>query len=56
MVALVMVLTYLALLAAERIARVLGATGQSVLTRMLGVVLAALAVQFVIDGVRTVGV
>jgi multiple antibiotic resistance protein len=53
-VALVMAVTYLALIAAARISRVLGATGQSVLTRMLGVVLAALAVQFVIDGVRTV--
>ncbi len=39
---------------AEPIAKLLGVTGQVVLTRLLGVVLAALAVQFVIDGVRTV--
>ena len=52
-VVLVMALTYLALISAARISRELGATGQSVLTRMLGVALAGLAVQFVIDGVRT---
>ncbi|HEX8666647.1 MAG TPA: MarC family protein [Beijerinckiaceae bacterium] len=38
--------------AAEPIARLLGVTGQAVLTRLLGVILAALAVQFVIDGAR----
>ena len=39
-------------LVAEPIARLLGVTGQVVLTRLLGVILAALAVQFVIDGGR----
>jgi multiple antibiotic resistance protein len=38
-------------LASERLGRLLGATGRIVLTRLLGLILAALAVQFVIDGV-----
>ncbi|MCC7347717.1 MAG: MarC family protein [Variibacter sp.] len=37
---------------AARIGQVLGATGNSLLTRLMGVVLAALAVQYVIDGVQ----
>jgi multiple antibiotic resistance protein len=39
-------------LLADRISGLLGATGNTVLSRLLGVVLAALAVQFVIDGLR----
>jgi multiple antibiotic resistance protein len=45
-------LTYLVFLLSERIDRILGETGRSILTRLLGVLLAALAVQFVADGVR----
>ncbi|EKF43745.1 MarC family protein [Nitratireductor indicus] len=46
------VLTYAVFVLAERIDRFLGETGRSILTRLLGVILAALAVQFVADGVK----
>ena len=43
---------YLAFRSAEMIDRLLGVTGNVVLTRLLGIILAALAVQFIMDGVR----
>lgn len=45
-------LTWLVFFLAERVDRFLGQTGRSILTRLLGVILAALAVQFVADGIR----
>jgi multiple antibiotic resistance protein len=54
-IAVVMLLCYVTFLMAERVSRLLGTTGKVVLTRMLGVILAAMAVQFVINGVLTVG-
>ena len=39
---------------AERISGFLGVTGNIVLSRLLGVLLAALAVQYVVDGIRAV--
>jgi multiple antibiotic resistance protein len=50
--ATILLLTLAALLAAGPIMRVLGAKIEAVITRLLGVLLAALAVQLVIEGVR----
>ena len=48
-----MLLVFAALIVAERMDRFLGNTGRAILTRLLGVLLAALSVQFVVDGVRS---
>lgn len=53
-VAVVMLLCYITFRLSEQIARLLGTTGSLVLSRMLGVVLAALAIQFVVDGLVSV--
>ncbi|WP_454849428.1 MarC family protein [Rhizobium binxianense] len=42
-----------ALLIADRLDRFLGVTGRAILTRLLGVILAALAAQFVVDGAKS---
>src|SRR3954464_3090103 len=44
--------SYLMLIAAERIARVLGVTGLSVMNRVIGLIIGAIAVQFMFDGLR----
>ncbi len=53
--AAVMLFSFMIFLTAERISHALGVTGNAVLTRMFGLVLAAMAVQFVIDGVGAIG-
>lgn len=50
--ATILLLTLVALLAAGPIMRFLGARIEAVITRLLGVLLAALAVQFVVDGLQ----
>jgi multiple antibiotic resistance protein len=50
--ATILALTLVALLAAGPLMRLLGARIEAVITRILGVLLGALAVQFVIDGIR----
>lgn len=52
-IGLIMLLLYVTLLVAERLDRFLGVTGRAILTRLLGVILAALSVQFVVDGIRS---
>jgi multiple antibiotic resistance protein len=51
-VALVMIMCWILMLATPRLMKVLGVTGANVMSRLSGVILAALAVQFIIDGIR----
>ena len=50
-----MALTFLALLIAPRLMRILGVTGANVIGRILGIILAALAAQLVLDGLAQSG-
>jgi multiple antibiotic resistance protein len=50
---LIMLLQLALLLIAGRLHMVLGVTGQTVIARIVGILLAALAVQYIFDGIRT---
>ena len=45
-------LTYAMLILVDPLGRVLGVTGTNVIARISGILLAALAVQFIFDGIR----
>ncbi len=51
----VLLLTFIALLGATYIQKVLGVTGLHVISRVFGVLLSALAVQFIFDGIHQSG-
>jgi multiple antibiotic resistance protein len=51
-VTLVMAICWLAMRATPKLMQALGVTGANVINRLSGVILAALAVQFIVDGIR----
>jgi len=51
-IALTAFLTYVTLAAAPRVEKQLGQTGMRILTRLMGLVLCAIAVQFILDGIK----
>lgn len=52
---LVVALTYVLMLAAAKVQSLLGVTGVHVVSRVLGILLSALAVQFLFDGIKESG-
>lgn len=53
-VLLIYLFTYLVLSSANRVKDLIGRTGDDILRRLFGVILAALAIQFIADGVRQI--
>src|SRR5689334_16209721 len=55
-IALTAFISYLTLAAASLVERRLGQTGMRILTRLMGLVLCAIAIQFILDGLKLAGV
>jgi multiple antibiotic resistance protein len=51
-VVLVMLICWVLMLATPPLMKVFGVTGANVMSRLSGVILAALAVQFIVEGIR----
>jgi len=54
-IALTALLSYVTLAGAMRVEQRLGQTGMRILTRLMGLVLSAIAVQFIVDGIKMTG-
>ncbi len=52
----VLAVTFVLMMAASQVQKILGVTGVHVVTRVLGILLAALAVQFLFDGISQSGI
>ena len=48
------ILCYLSLMAAGRISKLLGDTGLNIINRIMGIILAAVAIEIVVAGLRTI--
>jgi multiple antibiotic resistance protein len=53
-IASVLVLTLIAMIASKYLKKIIGKTGDEILRRFLGVILAALAIQFIYEGIRNI--
>ncbi len=49
---LVLLINYVCLLHADRLSKILGVTGTNVVTRVFGIILAALSIQFMLNGIQ----
>jgi multiple antibiotic resistance protein len=49
----VIAITFLSMLLSDRLMRILGVTGANVIARVSGILLAALAMQFIFDGLSS---
>jgi multiple antibiotic resistance protein len=49
-----LIVLFISLVITDRLDKLLGTTGRMILTRLMGLVLAALSVQFVVDGINSI--